>query len=313
MQCRLTLNAATWHNRQTRGAGDRSPAGTGPNYSALDRPAGETLGHAQAPHRSRWPGLLHGFEVAGAASDSCCCAGSARGGVRWRPSSAAAGDRNEADTLIINHCSKRGGRRERRPGRRDPLADRHPPSLPAAFRKLDTAAVLTARLLRAPRSRIWVANVWNRERAGSRAEPTHTRAVMTAESGAVCDQQTHRAQPGAPGGCRVWGAADRWPLPARKLVDDHPHVAQTRQDSAGRHPVDACGPKSPDFHRVVWGLTSRPPVPGGLSSGFPFARRGLSLPPPSSGFPSSGVLRFVPFGRCPVPVPVRFPSRVPFP
>ena len=233
MQCRLTLNAATWHNRQTRGAGDRSPAGTGPNYSALDRPAGETLGHAQAPHRSRWPGLLHGFEVAGAASDSCCCAGSARGGVRWRPSSAAAGDRNEADTLIINHCSKRGGRRERRPGRRDPLADRHPPSLPAAFRKLDTAAVLTARLLRAPRSRIWVANVWNRERAGSRAEPTHTRAVMTAESGAVCDQQTHRAQPGAPGGCRVWGAADRWPLPARKLVDDHPHVAQTRQDSAG--------------------------------------------------------------------------------
>jgi hypothetical protein len=39
------------------------------------------------------------------------------------------------------------------PGRLDPLADRHPPSLPAAFRKLDTIAVLTARLLPAPRVR----------------------------------------------------------------------------------------------------------------------------------------------------------------
>ncbi len=36
------------------------------------------------------------------------------------------------------------------PGRLDPLADRHPPSLPAAFRKLDAVAVLTARLLPAP-------------------------------------------------------------------------------------------------------------------------------------------------------------------
>jgi hypothetical protein len=53
--------------------------------------------------------------------------------------------------------------------------------------------------------------------------------------------------------------------------------------------------------------------PGGLSSGFPFARRVLPLPPPSSGFPSSGVLRLGPFGRCPVPVPLRFPSGGPFP
>ena len=36
------------------------------------------------------------------------------------------------------------------PGRLDPLADRHPPSQPAAFRKLDAVAVLTARLLPAP-------------------------------------------------------------------------------------------------------------------------------------------------------------------
>ena len=44
--------------------------------------------------------------------------------------------------------------------------------------------------------------------------------------------------------------------------------------------------------------------PRGLSSGFPFARRVLPLRPPSPGFPSSGVLRFVAFGRCPVPVPL---------
>ena len=53
--------------------------------------------------------------------------------------------------------------------------------------------------------------------------------------------------------------------------------------------------------------------PCGLSSGFPFARRVLPLRPPSSGLPSSGGLRFGPFGRCPVPVPRRFPSGFPFP
>ncbi len=37
------------------------------------------------------------------------------------------------------------------PGRRDPLTDRHSASVPAAFRKLDAVAVLTARLLPAPR------------------------------------------------------------------------------------------------------------------------------------------------------------------
>jgi len=51
--------------------------------------------------------------------------------------------------------------------------------------------------------------------------------------------------------------------------------------------------------------------PCGLSSGFPFARRALPLRPPSPGFPSSGVLRFGPFGRCPVPVLRRFPAGFP--
>ena len=79
--------------------------------------------------------------------------------------------------------------------------------------------------------------------------------------------------------------------------------------------VDACGPKSPDFHRVVWGLTSRPPgSPAGfppvsrLPAGFfPFARlrlvslrlafSGCSLrPQPGSGSPS-----------VPLSVSLRFP------
>jgi hypothetical protein len=37
------------------------------------------------------------------------------------------------------------------PGRLDPLADRHPPIVPAAFRKLDTVAVLTGPSLPVPR------------------------------------------------------------------------------------------------------------------------------------------------------------------
>jgi hypothetical protein len=59
------------------------------------------------------------------------------------------------------------------------------------------------------------------------------------------------------------------------------------QDSASGI-IDACGPKSPDSHRVVWGLTTRPPVP---------LRAFLRLPvcPPGS-FPSSAFLWF-PFAR----------------
>ena len=77
--------------------------------------------------------------------------------------------------------------------------------------------------------------------------------------------------------------------------------------------VDACGPKSPDSHRAVWGLISRPPVsPAGFSpvsrlpAGFlPFVRLPLvSLRPAFSGSFPSAVARF------------RFPSvslRVPVP
>jgi len=64
------------------------------------------------------------------------------------------------------------------------------------------------------------------------------------------------------------------------------------------------------FTRVVWGLTSRPPgSPGGLSSGFPFARRSSSPSPAFGwlpfvrrspvGFPSPGDLHVsAAAGRC---------------
>jgi len=108
--------------------------------------------------------------------------------------------------------------------------------------------------------------------------------------------------------------------PSSRRPVAHPAAARryaVRSGHAGTRPaapVHGCGPKSPDSHRVVWGLISRLPV---SRPGFPpvsrLPTRALSLRPPSSGFPSLGVLRFRPFGRR---FPVRFPSdslRVPFP
>ena len=103
---------------------------------------------------------------------------------------------------------------------------------------------------------------------------------MTAESTAVCDQQTAEcACPQLSGEHTGCGAANWRPPPARKLADGYAQSAQTRRACASGI-VNACGPGSPDSHRVVWGLTSRPPVsPAGfppvsrLPAGFsPFAR-----------------------------------------
>ena len=139
-----------------------------------------------------------------------------------------------------------------------------------------------------------------------------TRAAMTAESTAVCDQQTAEGAGRAPGECSGWGrATDRWPLPGRKLAGGYAQFAQTCPDSASGI-VDACGPGSPDSHRVVWGLSSRPPVPPAgfppvsrLPAGFsPFARLPLvSRRPAFSGSSPSAVAR--------VPVPLRCPSGFP--
>ena len=112
---------------------------------------------------------------------------------------------------------------------------------------------------------------------------------------------------------RLGRATDRRPLRGGKLAGGSAQFAQTWQDSASGI-VDACGPGSPDSHRVVWGLTSRPPVPPAglppvsrLPAGFsPFARLPLvSLRPAFSGSSPSAVARFrFPFGVPPGSVPL---------
>ena len=96
-------------------------------------------------------------------------------------------------------------------------------------------------------------------------------------------------------------------------MDGYAQFAQTCRDSASGI-VDARGPGSPDSHRVVWGLTSRPPVsPAGLPPvsrlpvGFsPVARLPLvSLRPAFSGLSPSAVARFrFPFGVPPSSLPL---------
>ena len=86
-------------------------------------------------------------------------------------------------------------------------------------------------------------------------------------------------------------ATDRRPWPARKLVDDYAQFTQTGQDSASGI-VDAAAPNSPDSHRAVRGLTSRPRVSLRAFLRFPVC------PPGSS--PSSAFLRFPFVRRSPV-------------
>ena len=144
------------------------------------------------------------------------------------------------------------------------------------------------------------------------ARAAATRAAMTVESTAVCDRRTAEDAGRRPRGAQRPGLATARPR-------GRPGSRRAAMRSSGSSPgsgggVDACGPGSPGSR------------PGGLgphftSSGFPrraFLRLpvcppGSPLRPPSPGSPSSGVLRFVPFGRCPVPVFLRFPSGFPFP
>ena len=131
---------------------------------------------------------------------------------------------------------------------------------------------------------------------------------MTAESTAVCDQQTAKGRRSRSRGAqRLRRAAERRPLPARKLADGYAQFAQTCRASASGI-VDACGPGSPDSHRVVWGLTSRPPV-------LPRAFLRFPVCPPDSP-PSPAFLWFPFVRRSPVrplrPLPrFRFPFGVP--
>ena len=141
-----------------------------------------------------------------------------------------------------------------------------------------------------------------------------TRAAMTAGSTAVCDQQTAEGASRRSRGAQHLGSATgRRPCPPESWWTTMRSSRRPGQGLFQRHrkwvrpQIPGLSPGGLGPHRTASGF------PCGLSSGFPVARRVLPLRPPSSGFPSSGVLRFVPFGRCPVPVPPRFPSGFPFP
>ena len=134
---------------------------------------------------------------------------------------------------------------------------------------------------------------------------------MSRVAGRDRDRRGRRSRPR---GVRRLGARlTDGPLPARKLADAYAQPAQTCPDSASGI-ADTCGPGSPDSHRVVWGLTSRPPVP---PAGFPPVSR---LP---AGFsPVARLPRFPVVRRSPVrPLrpspgfrfPFRCPSGFPFP
>jgi deazaflavin-dependent oxidoreductase (nitroreductase family) len=112
-------------------------------------------------------------------------------------------------------------------------------------------------------------------------------------------QAPPRAQARLPGSTAA-EARDRQPADARQEAAGR--LCAVRADLPGlRQRHHRCvRPRIPGFSPGGLGphLTSSG-SPRGLSSGFPFARRVLPRRPPSSGFPSSGVLRFVPFGRRP--------------
>ena len=116
---------------------------------------------------------------------------------------------------------------------------------------------------------------------------------------------------------QAWLAAGKQSIIGLLIPDSNKMSGRTLEPMPSGEPstsgiVDACGPGSPDSHRVVWGLTSRPsgspagfpPVsrlPAGIS---PFARLPLvSLRPAFSGSSPSAAAR--------VPVPLRRPSGFP--
>jgi hypothetical protein len=74
-----------------------------------------------------------------------------------------------------------------------------------------------------------------------------------------------------------------------------------------REHADACGPKSPDSHRVIWGLTSRPQGRRRACFRLPVCPPGSPLRPPSSGSLGSAFSGSFPsaVARC------RFPRRSP--
>ena len=136
---------------------------------------------------------------------------------------------------------------------------------------------------------------------------------MTAESTAICDQQRAGAAQGSRGMQRLGRTGSTTAVARRSKADERAVRAKPARTLLSGI-VDACGPKSPDSHRVVsWGLASRPPGhPVGfppvypLPAGFvPVVRRPLVSRPAFSGSFPSAVARFrFPFGFPPGPFPL---------
>jgi hypothetical protein len=137
---------------------------------------------------------------------------------------------------------------------------------------------------------------------------------MTAESTAVCDQQyqTAEAQVALSGSTAAAARLKGGRCPTRKLAGGYAQFAQTCPDSAGGI-ADACGPGSPDSHRVVWGLTSRPPVPPRAFLRFPVCPPGSPPSPAFLWFPFVRRSPVRPFGRCPGSGSPSVSLRVPLP
>ena len=105
-----------------------------------------------------------------------------------------------------------------------------------------------------------------------------TRAAMTAESTAVCDQQTAEGA----------GRADLPGLRQRRRRCVRPRIPGFSPGGLGPHLTSSGFPRRAFLRFPV----CPPGSPSPAFLWFPFVRR----------------LRFVPFGRCPVPVPLRCPS-----
>ena len=155
---------------------------------------------------------------------------------------------------------------------------------------------------------------WRRKDCSGTERSSYDRGVA-----AVCDQRTAEDNAGPGSGVQCLGRATAaiaftsWQMPVRR---------SRRPTATCRRDRETCAAPNPRIRTGRFGASAHVlRVLGGLSSGFPFARRVRSLRPPLLWFPSSGVLPLVAFvRRCrvrslrprPVPVPRRFPSGFPF-
>ena len=109
-----------------------------------------------------------------------------------------------------------------------------------------------------------------------------TRAAMTAESTEGLRSADRRGRRPRSRGSAATGARDRQTAVAARKRRAAMRSSRRLAGPPASGIADACGPGSPDSHRVVWGLTSRPPVPPRAFLRFPVCPPGS---PPSPAFP----------------------------